>query len=123
METLKNITLKVEGMNCASCASTITKGLEKKGYENVNVNFATGEANFILPDKTQLQSAVDTIDSLGYKVVRDLSGHTHNHTHEEGGISNVEKKFYFTLPFTIPLFLHMFLSISFLHNPVFQLIL
>ena len=34
-----NITLLVEGMDCTACALGITKSLQKKGAENVHVDF------------------------------------------------------------------------------------
>ncbi len=65
----KHITLQVEGMDCANCALGITKNLQKKGLEDVHVNFATGEATFVLEDKAKLQSIIDGIQGLGYTVI------------------------------------------------------
>lgn len=112
------IILGVEGMDCANCALSITKRLEKKGYKNVSVNFVTGEASFSCDNNNDLGSAIHNIEDLGYKVV--THGHEHNHFHSH---DNIEKKFYLTLPFTIPLFAHMFLPFDFLHNPIVQLLL
>jgi Cu+-exporting ATPase len=114
-----NIILQVEGMDCSSCAMGITKSLQKKGFENVHVDFATGEAEFSIKEKSQLKLAEDTINSLGYKVVAKK---------EEGleeGLSTVEKRFYFSLPFAFVLVIgHMFLPHDFiLNSPLTQLIL
>ncbi len=114
-ENSTNITLHVEGMDCTSCALGITKSLQKKGAENVYVDFASGEANFLLKDKSKLQSMIDSITDLGYKVV-DSKYREEN----EGKMSAVEKRFYFTLPFTIILFFgHMLLSHDFILNQPF----
>ncbi|OFY83619.1 MAG: ATPase P [Bacteroidetes bacterium RIFCSPLOWO2_12_FULL_35_15] len=119
-ENSTNITLQVEGMDCANCALGITKNLQKKGLENVYVDFATGEATFLLDDKSKLQSIIDSINGLGYKVV-DSKYREEN----AGKLSTLDKRFYFTLPFTIILFFsHMIFSHDFiLNNPFIQLLL
>ncbi len=115
-----NITLQVEGMTCTSCALGIAKNLQKKGAEDVFVDFAAGEAIFSLHDKTKLQPIIESINDLGYKVV-DSKYREEN----ERKLSTVEKRFYFTLPFTIILFFaHMVLSHDFILNqPWIQLII
>ncbi len=115
-----HITLQVEGMDCASCAIGITKNLEKKGLKNVNVSFATGEASFSLKNTDKLEAIIDSINNLGYKVV-DSKTKAAN----EGKMSVIEKRFYFSLPFTIPLFFgHMLFSPDFiLNNPYIQLLI
>jgi len=108
----KHITLQVEGMDCANCALGITKNLQKKGLDDVHVNFATGEATFVLEDKAKLQSIIDGIQGLGYTVI-DAKTKLEN----EGKLSTVEKRFYFTLPFTIILFFsHMLFGHEFILN-------
>lgn len=116
----QNITLHIEGMDCANCASGITKSLLKSGMENVHVDFATGEAVFYIKDKKNLPPAIKGIQSLGYKVI-DSKLKEEN----EGKMSAIEKRFYFTLPFTIVLFFsHMIFSHDFILNqPYVQLIL
>ena len=113
-----NKTLKIEGMDCSSCALSISKTIQKNNCSDVNVNFATGEATFNLKEEKLLPKIIAEIKKLGYKVIEE--GKEHNH-HNQEGISGIEKKFYFTLFFTIPLFSHMFLNINFLHNPYVQL--
>lgn len=107
-------------MDCANCALGITKNLQKKGLEEVYVNFATGEASFALEDKKRLPSIVDSIQDLGYKVIDSKTREAN-----EGKLSAIEKRFYFTLPFTIPLFFgHMVFGHDFfLNQPWVQLLL
>lgn len=115
-ETAAKITLNVEGMDCSSCALGITKSLTKLGLKDVNVNFATGEAVFKEDKAIEFTSVVSTIEGLGYKVIDSKK--------EEAGKrawTKVEKLFYFSLLFTVPLFLHMFLPFHFLHHPLVQL--
>lgn len=113
------VTLNIEGMTCASCALTVTKVLQNNGAENPSVNYATGEARFILHDKTKLKKLSENIKKAGYQVVTPVEANEHHH-----GTSSVEKKFLFTLPFTIPLFFsHMiFPHDFFLNQPLVQLV-
>ena len=119
-EQNQNTTLHIEGMDCANCAAGITKSLQKSGMENVHVDFATGEAVFHINDKNTLKPAIKGIESLGYKVI-DSKLKAEN----EGKLSTIEKRFYFTLPFTIVLFFsHMIFSHDFILNkPFVQLII
>jgi Cu+-exporting ATPase len=115
-ETAAKITLNVEGMDCSSCALGITKSLTKLGLKDVNVNFATGEAVFKEDKAIEHTSVVSTIEGLGYKVIDSRKEETGKREW-----TKVEKLFYFSLLFTVPLFLHMFLPFHFLHNPLVQL--
>lgn len=116
MSNAKNITLNVEGMTCANCALGIKKQLVKKGLENVNVSFSTGEVVFDGNTKLKTQEIIDSINQLGYKVI--------DAPKNEKGLSSIEKKFYISLLFTVPLFLHMFLPHeNILNNGFVQLFL
>ena len=119
IETETNTILNIEGMDCSNCALGITKTLQKKGMENVYVDFATGEARFLLANKSKLKSIIEDINKLGYKVIDSKTNE------KEKKLSTVEKRFYFTLPFTIILFFgHMLLGEDFILNkPYIQLIL
>ena len=65
---IKKIRIKVGGMTCANCATGIKKHLEKKGLQNVNVNFSTGEAS-CNHDCTQNKEDIEnTIKQLGYTI-------------------------------------------------------
>lgn len=115
-EVATKITLNVEGMTCSTCALGITNNLTKMGLKEVNVNFATGEAVFIEDNSIALKSVVKNIEGLGYKVVdskKEAIG--------KRELTRVEKLFYFSLVFTVPLFLHMILPFPFLHHPFVQL--
>ena len=118
----ENITLNIEGMTCAHCAMTITKVLENNGADKPNVNYATGEANFHLHGKDNLQKIISGISKAGYKVISTQEAHAHEH---QDGASSVEKKFLITLIFTIPLFFsHMIFPHDFiLNHPLVQLII
>ena len=64
------LTLDVEGMTCAGCASTIEKGLGTlEGVDHAAVNFATREAR--VWGDTPVGEVVDRIRDLGYDVARE----------------------------------------------------
>lgn len=110
----------VEGMTCGNCALTISKLLEKKGATNIAANAASGEVSFTVSEAMDVEVIYDTIDSMGYHVVREG---------EEAGGGEQTHKDYSTryliicAAFTIPLLLHMFISWHWLHNPYVQLAL
>ena len=113
----KKLKLQVEGMTCANCAAGIKKHLENKGLQDVNVNFSTGEASWENDKNQDKNDVAKTITSLGYKIKSSSK-------EEEKGLSKVEKYFYFTLIFTLPLFSHMFFPKgSIIQNPLLQFIL
>lgn len=121
MSTKENTLLNVEGMTCSNCALGIKKQLEKKGLNDVDVNFSTGEVLFKNNIQLPIEDIKNGINSLGYKVIEDDLGE-HHHSHSK--ISTIEKKFYFSLIFTIPLFLHMFFPHHYwINNPIVQLVL
>lgn len=113
--------LKVEGMDCSNCALGIANTIKKEGLEQVNVNFITGDVQFETVTADKLKIVIQRIQDLGYRVVSGPADQGHHHSHHSH--TNVETLFYLTLPFTIPLFLHMFLPVGFLHHPIFQLVL
>ena len=111
----KKIKIQVEGMSCANCAAGIKKHLEAKGLENVNVNFSTGEASCNIENNQSEKEVAKIIKELGYTVITNS---------KKDGLSKVEKYFYFTLFFTLPLFSHMFVGKeSVLHQPLIQFLL
>ncbi|RAJ04189.1 Cu+-exporting ATPase [Chitinophaga skermanii] len=115
---METISCKVKGMNCSSCALTISKYLEKKGMENVVLSFATEELSFTNPNTAETKEILGGIEHLGYEVI--LPGQEQKtipfyHT--------LQFKFYACLVFTLPLLLHMWVNWHWLHNPYVQLAL
>lgn len=115
---VKKVELVVEGMNCANCALGIRKQLDKMGLDGVSVNFASGDVVFDSKDEDDIIRAKEKISSMGYQVVADLS---EAEVPVRKGLSSIEKKFWFSLVFTVPLLLAMFLPFHLLHNGWFQL--
>ena len=123
------VLLNVDGMSCTNCALTVTKVLEKDGFKDVYVNFATGEVTFEKSTAVHHEQAVKNINSLGYRVISDGTGKNKTENNHDpvfsstSTILSVDKKFYWSLLFTVPLLAHMFLPFHFLHDPIVQLML
>lgn len=102
-------------MDCPTCALTINKYLEKEGMQNVKVNFATGDVSFDLQGTKEEAILSKGLSGLGYSVVAPTktSAHAHDHEHghdhgKKGGILKTNmQRFWFCLPFTLVLMLHM----------------
>ena len=71
---METISCKVKGMNCSSCALTISKYLEKKGMEDVAISVATEELRFNLPQGSDAEDVINGINSLGYEVILPNQG-------------------------------------------------
>ena len=119
---MEKIQWKVEGMHCANCALTINKFLQKQGAENVTVNPIDGDVRFELNETNTTQQLVKGIESLGYKV--ESTGTTEAKTIKNFLSTNLQR-FWFCLPFTLVVMLHMVpgIHIHFLMNPWMQLVL
>ena len=104
-------------MTCSNCAAGIKKHLLNKGLEDVNVNFSTGEANCNINSLHNQNDVENIIQKLGYSIIKPNEEIKNN-------ISKVERYFYSTLVFTLPLFSHMFFpEDSFIQNPFLQFFL
>jgi Cu+-exporting ATPase len=116
---METISCKVKGMNCTSCALTVSRYLENKGMQDVQVSFATEELSFTLPAGAADPKAVlKGINELGYQVVLPDE-------QAPGGafFRSLFFKFVVCLVFTAPLLLHMWVKWPWLHNPYIQLAL
>jgi Cu+-exporting ATPase len=112
---------KVEGMDCANCALSIHTYLKKNGAENVSVSVVDGDVSFELNSHNTPNTLVKGIESLGYKVAKNGS----TKAEKAGFLSNNLQRFWFCLPFTAILMLHMLpgVHIHLLMNPWMQLAL
>ncbi|NLZ94111.1 MAG: copper-translocating P-type ATPase [Firmicutes bacterium] len=74
MQNLQKETLKVGGMSCAACASSIEKALQKnEGIAEAAVNFAAAKVTVTYnPQKISLQDIRRVITDLGYEVIEQL---------------------------------------------------
>jgi Cu+-exporting ATPase len=118
---METVQWKVEGMTCANCALTIRKYLENQGQQNVKVNPIDGDVSFEMVETAAPDKLIKGIQGLGYyvtpegiQVEKTTRPWLHNHL----------RRFFFCLPFTLVLMLHMFDSLFHIHwlmNPWIQL--
>ena len=111
------IELNVTGMHCNNCALSVHKLLEKKGLQNIHVDFASEEVKFTNQNHADLDLIKKDIEGLGYKIVDDPTNQV------VPFYEKVENKFIFCSILSVPLLLHMFLPWHFLHQPLVQLII
>lgn len=100
---MEQVQWKVDGMDCTTCALNIHKYLEKKGLKNIKVNFATGYVSFDVNDEFNEKEIANGINGLGYEVAE----HTSDTAKHKPFLSTHLQRFWFCLPFTALLMLHM----------------
>lgn len=112
-------------MHCANCALSINKYLQKKGAANINVNPIDGDVSFEIIEGDGVQQLAMGVESLGYKVQSNEKANSGSKGFSVYAIlSNDIHRFWFCLPFTLLLMLHMFgIHVHLLMNPWVQLIL
>ncbi|HEY6504080.1 MAG TPA: cation-translocating P-type ATPase [Chitinophagaceae bacterium] len=120
---MEKVQWKVEGMDCTNCALTIRRYLEKEGMKEVKVNFGTGDVLFEINGNTPKEKLATGIKGLGYTVVNDQPGAIKPQTvNRKPFLSTHLQRFWFCLPFTALLMLHMIpgLHIQWLRDPWVQ---
>jgi len=118
-------TLQIEGMTCVNCANSVSKFLEKKGNENVYVDFIGKEAIFDLVDKDNLPQLITGIEQLGFKVKNNSTAINDAKNSKSviylDALNSLKSKLLISALFTFPLLLAMFVKSTFLTNPFVQL--
>jgi Cu+-exporting ATPase len=99
----EKIEWKVEGMTCSNCALTISKYLTKEGLKDVSINVIDGDLSFIAGENGKQEKIKKGIEGLGYKVI---DGQQKVST-KKYFLKTPLQKFWFCLPFTLVLMLHM----------------
>ena len=69
----KTVTIRVEGMHCGGCSSSVAKALKAtQGVEDAQVSFEKGEAVVKYDDqKVTVAKLREVISSTGFKVVEE----------------------------------------------------
>jgi mercuric transport protein len=69
----KTVTIRVEGMHCGGCSSSVTKALKATdGVEDVQVSFEKGEAVVKYDDqKVTVAKLREVINGTGFKAVEE----------------------------------------------------
>ncbi len=104
--------LQVEGMDCANCAASITKFLERKGLQDVYVNFSTGDVRFSQGNSKLTPEDVKAgINKLGYTVVE---------AEQPQPWWTLERKLIVSAIFTFPLLMNHLLMMAGIHFPALE---
>lgn len=122
--------MRVDGMDCNNCAMSIQRFLERKGLEDVLVNFQTREVRYRRDDASlDLNGVRSGIQRLGFTVVDspDESGeadHSAGHTHA----NKARYRLLFCAVLTAPLLIgHLLMTLGvhlpLMHNRWLQLVL
>lgn len=106
-------------MHCTNCAQSVSRYLEHKGMQDVNVSFATEELSFTLPEGvTSATEVLNGINQMGYQILLPDQP-----LPKAAFLNTLSFKFIFCAIFTAPLLLHMWVNWGWLHNPYVQLAL
>lgn len=99
----KNVSLKISGMHCASCAMLIEKTLNKvDGTSSAVVNYATETVNIVYDEDTVDITSINlAIEKLGFKV---LDSHENIEKIKSKEESSLRTRLIVSLLFTTPLF-------------------
>lgn len=101
------ITLEVSGMDCNNCAMSITRFLERKGLEDVFVNFQTREVRYREDERVlSLEGVKAGIHKLGFQVVEE---------EQTPSWWTFERKLFISALFTAPLLFGHFLMMAGVH--------
>lgn len=106
------IELKVDGMTCNNCAASLNRFLERKGVEDVYVNFQTKEVRYRQGGSgISLEEVKKGIHKLGYSVVEEDQK-------AAKAWWTLERKLLVSAVFTMPLLLHHLLMMGGVHLPL-----
>ncbi len=95
---MKNVTLRIEGMTCASCVRHVEKALKSvEGVTNAEVNLATEEAR-IEVGRDAVADLIASVDSAGYKASVETDDEAADEDPERSSRSEFEYRFWVALP-------------------------
>jgi len=122
---MNQLSLRVKGMDCASCALTVEKKLSRvKGVDKVTVNYATEKADIELSDdRLTINELNKTIKPLGYELeghnMDDMGGMDHmdhmdhgNKTEKLAELAAKKNQLLFVLPLALIVFAIMMWQIA-----------
>ncbi|SEQ66647.1 heavy metal translocating P-type ATPase [Neolewinella agarilytica] len=114
------VEMRVDGMDCNNCAMSIQRFLERKGLEEVLVNFQTREVRYRRDDELlDVEGVRSGIRRLGFTVVEthDETGHEHHdHAHEHE--DKARRRLLFCAILTAPLLIGHLLMTFGVHLPL-----
>src|SRR3989344_5737191 len=100
---MKKTILKIQGMDCASCAALIESSLKKtKGVSSASVNFAAEKAYLEYNQEEIIEENIKgIITDLGYKTEEE--SHDHHKEQKENEIKKLKKRFLLSFLFGLPI--------------------
>lgn len=105
--SLREVTIPISGMTCASCAANIEKSVKKlQGVQKVNVNFATERATVVYDtNQTRISEIKQAVKKAGYQALEIESGEQvdEEKKRREKEMKTLWKKFVVAAIFTAPL--------------------
>lgn len=104
LEAIGKVNLNVKGMTCNHCASTVDGIIKQEGGTDVRVDYLMGEASFELSNPQKTAEILKRLNAAGYESKTE----SEENTTPTSGLGDIEKKFLFTLPFSLILISHMF---------------
>ena len=117
MKNNKPAELYIEGMHCVNCATNVKRFLEKKGLEDVKVNYTTGEVTYVQANNgIQISEIKQGIREIGYAIQGDRSN-------DVRFALSLKDKMWISIAFTLPLLLAHILHVfgirifSFMESP------
>lgn len=106
------VELKVEGMTCNNCAASLNRFLERKGLEDVYVNFQTKEVRYHQAGASISEEEVKKgIHKLGFSVVEEDE-------EQREPWWTLERKLAISAAFTLPLLLHHLVMMTGVNVPL-----
>ncbi len=110
MSKIQTITLKIEGMTCASCVARVEKVIKKaSGVENVSVNLASEKAILSIDAKKyNFEELKKLVEDAGYEVnqpEKELQNKIFLSSKSNEHFVKAKREFFISLIFTIPVFL------------------
>ena len=111
------IELKIDEITCAHCALGVESVLQSLGLKNVLVDVAAKTAQFDA-EKAEVPGIITSLKRSGY-----TAAPLQDAMPSASSASKLLTRFLLCLPFTVALLVPMFVHISFLHEPVMQMML
>ncbi len=108
---MKNVSVKIKGMTCASCVTRVEKIAAKfESFENISVNLATEKLNFTTSDeKFNLDELSKKLQKFGYDLEEERSIQKESsNSYNDDLLNDLKISAIFTVPiFIISMLLHL----------------
>jgi P-type Cu+ transporter len=95
---MNDVTLELEGMSCASCASSIERALNGVDGVEATVNFATERATAHCAPDVPVSDLIAAVESIGY----GASEHEHGHVHDDEAVPVLQRRLMVAVVLSVP---------------------